>query len=81
MFNFNLWLKGLYAAAIGGAMTSAASAVTDPSVLSHPKQFGMTAAAGAVATGLGYLKTHPPIAVLDENFDAAVDRAKKAETL
>lgn len=59
-FDWSLWLKGLYAALLGGASTAAANAISDPAALGKPKELATTAAVGAAVTGLGYLKTHPP---------------------
>lgn len=58
-FNFQLWSKGLIAAAIGGSTTAAMDALTDPAVLSQPKRLGSVALSGAAVGMLAYLKTHP----------------------
>jgi hypothetical protein len=66
-FNWQLWAKGLLAAAIGGATTSATSAITDPKMLQDPKALAIMIAVGAAVGGLCYLKTHPPVdAIPDE---------------
>lgn len=69
LFNWKLWLKGLYAAAIGGASTVAANAISDPAALSKPKELLTSAAVGAAVTGLGYLKTHPPVDELPADLE------------
>lgn len=58
-FNWRLWLKGLYAAAIGGATTAAVNVLSDPSAMGRPKEIGTIAGAGAAVGALSYLKTHP----------------------
>lgn len=68
-FNFKLWLKGLYAALIGGASTAAINAIADPDALSRPKELGTMAATGAALGGLMYLKTHPPVDALPDDLE------------
>lgn len=68
-FNFKLWLKGLYAALIGGASTAAINAIADPDALSRPKELGTMAATGAAIGGLMYLKTHPPVEALPDDLE------------
>lgn len=70
MFNFKLWLKGIYAALIGGAATTAANALSDPAAIGHPKELATAAGVGAVVAGLGYLKTHPPVEPLPDELEA-----------
>ena len=55
--NWALWLKGLAAAAIGGAATGATQAITSSGTVSV--QTGVTAAAGALVTVLAYLAKSP----------------------
>ena len=55
--NWVLWLKGLAAAAIGGAATGATHALSNNGTVSEAT--GMTAAAGALATVLAYLMKSP----------------------
>jgi hypothetical protein len=55
--NWKLWLKGLAAAAIGGAASGATQALsTDGGVNTTT---GLTAAAGALVTVLAYLAKSP----------------------
>lgn len=69
MFRWTLWLKGLYAALIGGASTAAINAIADPAALSKPKELATMAGAGAAVAALGYLKTHPPVDKLPDDFE------------
>lgn len=69
MFAWKLWLKGMAAAAIGGAATSATTALADPSVLRNPKGLALMTGVGAALSGLSYLKTHPPVDALPDNFE------------
>jgi len=55
--NWQLWLKGLAAAAIGGAATGATHALSTNGTINGTT--GMTAAAGALATVLAYLMKSP----------------------
>ena len=55
--NWGLWLKGLAAAAIGGAATGATHALSTNGTINEAT--GMTAAAGALATVLAYLMKSP----------------------
>jgi hypothetical protein len=55
--NWALWLKGLAAAAIGGAATGATQAISSSGSVSG--QTGVTAAAGALVTVLAYLAKSP----------------------
>lgn len=57
--NWKLWLKGLAAAAIGGATTSALSVAVEPSKPVDPTALGTTAVAGALVGLLAYLKQSP----------------------
>jgi len=55
--NWELWLKGLAAAAIGGAATGATHALSANGAVDQST--AMTAAAGALATVLAYLMKSP----------------------
>jgi hypothetical protein len=55
--NWELWLKGLAAAAIGGAATGATQAVSSSGTVNV--QTAVTAAAGALVTVLAYLAKSP----------------------
>jgi len=61
MGNLKLWLKGLVAAIIGGAATSTAGIITDPSMLTSAgmKKLGITALAGALVGIAAYFKQSP----------------------
>lgn len=69
MFNWKLWIKGLYAAVIGGAAASAATAVADPAAMGKPKELATVAGVGAAIGGLSYLKTHPPVDALPDDLE------------
>lgn len=69
MFNWKLWLKGLYAAVLGGGAAAAANAVADPSALGRPKELATVAGVGAAIGGLSYLKTHPPVDALPDELE------------
>lgn len=56
--------QALLAAAIGGAATALASALTDPHVMQEPKKLGPIAAAGAVI-GIGGLFKQSPVSPKD----------------
>lgn len=68
-FNFKLWIKGLYAAAFGGAVGAVANVVSDPDVLGKPKELATMAGVGAAVSGLMYLKTHPPVDGLPDELE------------
>jgi len=55
--NWKLWLKGLAAAAIGGAATGATHALSTNGTVNATT--GITAAAGALVTVLAYLTKSP----------------------
>jgi hypothetical protein len=55
--NWKLWLKGLAAAAIGGAASGATQALSANGAINAVT--GMTAAAGALVTVLAYLVKSP----------------------
>ena len=55
--NWELWLKGLAAAALGGAATGATQALSASGTVNV--QTAVTAAAGALMTVLGYLAKSP----------------------
>jgi hypothetical protein len=55
--NWRLWLKGLAAAAIGGAATGATHALSTNGTVDQAT--GLTAVAGALATVLAYLAKSP----------------------
>ena len=55
--NWELWLKGLAAAAVGGAATGATQAVSSSGTVNV--QTAVTAAAGALVTVLAYLAKSP----------------------
>jgi hypothetical protein len=55
--NWKLWLKGLAAAAIGGAASGATQALSSNATINAGT--GMTAAAGALVTMLAYLAKSP----------------------
>lgn len=55
--NWKLWLKGLAAAAIGGAATGATHALAGSGTVNSAT--GLTAAAGALVTVLAYLAKSP----------------------
>ena len=55
--NWKLWLKGLAAAAIGGAATGATNALSSSGTVDA--KTGLTAAAGALVTVLAYLAKSP----------------------
>lgn len=55
--NWKLWLKGLAAAAIGGAASGATQALSANGTIDSAT--GMTAAAGALVTVLAYLTKSP----------------------
>lgn len=56
----NTFLKGLFAAAIGGALSSAAAMTVDGGDLKQSfAKMGVVAAAGAVTAVLAYLKQSP----------------------
>jgi hypothetical protein len=55
--NWELWLKGLAAAAIGGAATGATQALSANGAVGQST--AVTAAAGALATVLAYLMKSP----------------------
>lgn len=55
--NWNAWLKGLAAAAIGGAATGATQAVSASGTVNVTT--AVTAAAGALVTVLAYLAKSP----------------------
>lgn len=55
--NWELWLKGLAAAAIGGAATGATQAISSSGAVNV--QTAVTAAAGALVTVLAYLTKSP----------------------
>ena len=57
MKNIGLWLKGLAAAAIGGAVASVAQAAAAGKV--QPKNLGTAAIAGAILTLGAYLTQSP----------------------
>ena len=57
MKNISLWLKGLAAAAIGGAVAGAAQAAAVGSI--QPKNLGAAAIAGAILTLSAYLTQSP----------------------
>ena len=57
MKNIGLWLKGLAAAAIGGAVASAAQAAAAGSI--QLKNLGAAALAGAILTLSAYLTQSP----------------------
>ena len=57
--NWKLWLKGLAAAAIGGAASGATQALSADGTVNSAT--GMTAAAGALVTVLAYLAKSPLI--------------------
>jgi hypothetical protein len=55
--NFSVWLKGLGAAVIGGAVTGVAGTQIGPGLTAA--QVKWAAIAGAVATALAYFKQSP----------------------
>ena len=55
--NWKVWLKGLAAAAIGGAASGATQALSTNGTVNAGT--GMTAAAGALVTVLAYLAKSP----------------------
>lgn len=55
--NWKVWLKGLAAAAIGGAASGATQALSNHANIDSST--GMTAAAGALVTVLAYLVKSP----------------------
>ncbi|HLK49449.1 MAG TPA: hypothetical protein VKT49_15010 [Bryobacteraceae bacterium] len=55
--NWKLWLKGLAAAAIGGAASGATQALSTKGTVDSTT--GMTAAAGALVTVIAYLAKSP----------------------
>ena len=57
MKNIGSWLKGLAAAAIGGAVATAAQAAAAGSI--QPKSLGTAALAGAILTLGAYLTQSP----------------------
>jgi hypothetical protein len=62
MKSFTLWLKGLFAAALGGAAANATVLATDPSIYSGPavgKRIGIVSGIGAAIAVAGYLKQSP----------------------
>jgi hypothetical protein len=56
--NWRAWLKGLAAAAIGGAAASATQMLSAQGTV-PPKQLGIGAGVGAITTVAAYL-LHPP---------------------
>ena len=67
--NWTLWLKGLAAAAIGGAATGATHALTNSGTVNSAT--GITAAAGALVTVLAYLAQSPLAGDAPEPADGA----------
>jgi hypothetical protein len=67
--NWKLWLKGLAAAAIGGAATGATHALAGSGTVNSAT--GITAAAGALVTALAYLAKSPLAADAPEPVDGA----------
>jgi hypothetical protein len=57
MKNIGLWLKGLFAAALGGAVASVAQAAAAGST--QPKNLGTAAFVGAILTLSAYLTQSP----------------------
>ena len=57
--NLKALIQTAAAAAIGGAVTSTVDALQNPAILSHPKQLGAIALAGA-AVGVGMLWKQRP---------------------
>lgn len=55
----NTWLKGLIAAAIGGAAGTLATVVSDAEHATDIKKIGISAGAGALIAVAGYLKQSP----------------------
>lgn len=55
--NWKAFLEGIAAAAIGGAATGGATAISDGTI--HPKQVGAAAAAGAIIGIAAYFKQSP----------------------
>lgn len=62
MNSFLTWLKGLAAAALGGAVANAAALSADPSIYSGPavgKRVGIVSGVGAATAVLAYLTKSP----------------------
>jgi hypothetical protein len=55
--NWKVWLKGLLAAAVGGALTATTQVLSTTGTIN--KGTAVTAGAGALATVLAYLKESP----------------------
>ncbi len=70
MKDFGTWLKGLFAAALGGAAANATVLAADPSIYSGPavgKRIGAVSGIGAAIAVAAYLKQSPLPAKADQN--------------